>query len=64
MKVMSNAEYERMTVELDKVKVRCKCGHRVIIPIWEDKQLCSWCKNYVYRDKRIEFKERLKGLLK
>lgn len=52
-------EYKHMMSEYDKVKYRCKCGHRVIIPYWEDKQLCTWCNHYVYKDKRIEFKEKL-----
>ena len=49
---------------LEEVKVRCKCGHRVIIPHWVDKQLCSWCKNYVFRDKKKEFEFRIKEKLK
>ena len=58
--LMTAKEYDRQSKEYDKVKFRCNCGHRVIIPYWEDKGLCSWCKNYVYKDKRVEFKDRLK----
>lgn len=53
-------EWKRLTNEYDKVKVRCSCGRRVIIPVWVDKQLCDWCGHYVYRDKKLEFKEKLK----
>lgn len=28
-KMLTNAEYQRMTDEYDKVKYRCKCGYRV-----------------------------------
>lgn len=49
---------------LNEVKVRCKCGHRVIIPYWVDKQLCGWCKSYVFRDKKKEFEYRMKEKLK
>lgn len=31
------------------------------IPVWVDKQLCSWCGHYVYRNKNLEFKEKLKS---
>ena len=58
-KLYSPKEYKRMTEEYDKVKYTCKCGHRVIIPKWVDKNLCDWCNRYVYKDKKQEFKERL-----
>ena len=63
-KVMSIKEFKRQTAEYDKVKYRCSCGHRVIIPYWRDKGLCTWCHNYVYKDKKLEFKERLQNELR
>lgn len=62
--VLSMDEFNRQTAEYDKVKYRCKCGHRVIIPHWRDKGLCNWCHNYVYKDKKLEFKERIKEKLR
>lgn len=41
-----------------KCKVKCTCGHS--IPTTKPKVICSWCGNYVYKDKRLEFKEKLK----
>lgn len=63
-KLLSKKEYDRMTEEYDKVKYRCSCGHRVIIPYWTEKSLCHWCHNYVYKDKKLEFKERLQNELR
>jgi hypothetical protein len=63
-KFLSKKEFDLMTEEYDKVKYRCSCGHRVIIPHWKDKALCSWCHHYVYKDKQIEFKEKMKEKLK
>lgn len=57
-------EYKRMTEEYDKVKYRCKCGHRVIIPFQVEKTVCDWCGNYVFRDKKKEFKYRVKEKMK
>ena len=54
--------YKEMSMLLNAYKntsVKCKCGHTNIIPVWEEKILCSWCKNYVYRDKKAEFKDKL-----
>ncbi len=59
-KILSVKEFERMTDEYCKVKYLCKCGHRVIIPNWVDKQLCNWCGNYVFKTKEDEFKFRMK----
>ena len=63
-RVLTDKEYQRMSNEYDKVKIRCKCGHRVVIPVWVDKQICHWCGMYVYRDKQLEFKETMKLLMK
>lgn len=63
-KLLTDKEYKRMTEEYDKVKIRCKCGHRIIVPMWVKRQLCHWCNHYVYRDKRMEFKETIKTMLK
>lgn len=58
-KVFSNKEWKRMTDEYDKVKYKCECGHTVIIPYHIDKQLCSWCHRYVFKNKQDEFRYRL-----
>ena len=59
-KLLTIKEYERMMQEYDKVKYRCRCGHRVIIPYNVDKQICSYCKRYVFKNKAEEFKYRVK----
>ena len=58
-KILTKEEFDRCTEEYNKVKYPCKCGRRVVIPYWADKTLCSWCHRYVYKDKKLEFKERL-----
>ena len=30
--IMSTKEWKRHTAEYDKVKYKCSCGHRVVIP--------------------------------
>ena len=63
-KLLTVKEYERMTDEYDKVKYKCKCGHKVVIPKWVDKNICDWCGNYVFKDKKEEFKYRVKEKIK
>lgn len=57
-------EYQRMADELDKVKITCKCGRRVVVPVYLDKLVCSWCGHYVYRNKQAEFQDKMKQRLK
>lgn len=40
-------------------KVRCKCGHRVLI-VTKDRMICSWCGKYVYKTPKLEFEYKLK----
>ena len=56
--------FKRMSEEYDKVKIKCKCGHRVVVPMWVDKKICSWCGKYVYRNKKEEFKDKVKQKIK
>lgn len=51
--------FQRKTNYYDKIKMKCSCGHSLVIPVFVDKQVCSWCGHYVYRDKKLEFKENL-----
>ena len=56
--MMTNKEIIRYSKEIENYKVKCTCGHSVIIfPI--DKKgykICSWCGHKVYRDKQEQFK--------
>ena len=62
--ILTIKEFKRMTDEYEKVKYICKCGHRVVIPKWVDKQLCDWCGRYVFKDKKTEFKYRIMEAIK
>lgn len=56
-------EDTRYFKELSKLKVKCKrCGHTQTL--FKDKVICDWCKYYIYKDKKLEFVERLKQELK
>lgn len=43
---------------------KCKCGHSVAFPNKTDKVICSWCGNYVFKDKKDEFKYKLSQEMK
>ena len=58
-----------LTMRIDKIskivnalqpfRVKCKCGHSLCI-VSVDRKICSWCGNYVYKDKLTEMKYELK----
>ena len=62
--LMTFKEISKYCNEIQKFKVECKCGHRVMIPFGKDFKICNWCGHKVYRNKNLEFKERLKQILK
>lgn len=63
-RLLTAEEFSRMSTEYDKVKYQCRCGHKVIIPARVDKQLCSWCGRYVFKNNQEEFKYRIKEKIK
>ncbi len=54
-------ELRKLEEERNKYKVKCKCGTKTVM-IDADKTICRGCGNYVYRNKKIEFMERMKSL--
>ena len=45
-------------------KVKCQCGHTLVISPKIGKLLCNHCGNYVYSDKKLEFMEKLNKEMK
>lgn len=58
-KYLTFKEIEILHSEMQKNKYMCSCGHKVYIAHDKEKAICSWCGNYAYKDKKIEFIERL-----
>ena len=51
--------YETIT----KDTIKCpRCLHSILTT--KKKKLCDWCGYYVYKDKKLEFQEKLKASLK
>lgn len=53
---------EMIDTYLAQYKIKCKCGHSILMK--NNKIICSYCGNYVYKNKKIEFMDKLKGELK
>lgn len=57
---------EKLSIESQKNKYKCNCGHSVVIYPFEKKtkKICNWCHNYVYISKEEEFKDKLLSKLR
>lgn len=50
---------------IDNLKVQCKiCGRKIPFLNHDDRKICDWCHNYVYKDEKAEFKYKMKGIIK
>lgn len=58
---MEKKEYfKKLMREKQKITYDCKCGHRVTIPAFLNRRICSWCGNWVYKNQKDKFKENLR----
>lgn len=56
---MKVSEIEKYSDILQGLKIKCKCGYKTLIPFHVDKMICSHCGKYIYRNKKVEFKDKL-----
>lgn len=49
----------KLASEQTDASIKCDCGHTVLVPTRKDKIICSWCGEYVFKDKETEFKYRM-----
>lgn len=60
---VTNKELPLLLNDITKSRIKCSCGHSVLIPNKKDKCICSWCGNYVFKNKQAEFKYKFKEKL-
>ena len=58
---MTTKELDKYDDEIQKHSYPCTCGRKVMIRFDETKSLCTWCGKYVYKNKKDEFIDRMKG---
>ena len=52
---------KRGVQELDQLKVRCTCGHTMIIPVFKDSIVCNYCGKKVMNNTKLYFKYKLRA---
>lgn len=58
-----NKEDTKIFNSLAKCKVKCKCGHSIVMPK-ADRTICSHCGHWIYRTPAIEFRYKMKERMK
>jgi uncharacterized paraquat-inducible protein A len=61
MNFFSKEENKRFAA-IRQGSIKCSCGHTMLMN--KAKVLCTWCGKYVYKDKKLEFQDKLKASLK
>lgn len=56
-------DYKKLENERSKHKVQCKCGTKTIMTD-ADRTICRGCGHWIYRNKKLEFKEKMKCLMR
>ena len=54
----------KLAIERRKYTTKCKCGHSIVFSVQTERTICSWCGYYCYRTPELEFKYKLKGMIK
>lgn len=47
-----------------KIKVKCKCGHILTMPVYVDKLICNWCGKVVHNNSKVYFRYKLRKKIK
>lgn len=57
-------ELKREHDKFQDYSIKCSCGHSIIFISEKDRIICSVCGKYIYRNKKVEMKYKLKKLIK
>ena len=49
---------------LQNYVVKCKCSHTILFTGIKDRLICSHCGSWVYKNKKVEMRYKMKELLK
>ena len=55
---------EKALSELEKLKVKCECGHTKIMPVYQDTAICEFCKRKIYNNTKMYFMYKLRKEIK
>lgn len=57
-------EIRKIENQRNEYKVKCSCGTKTVIPPFLKRLICRNCGHWFYRDKKQEFKDKMREKLK
>ena len=61
----SYKDIKRYSKAVDLLKVQCKnCGRKTPFFSRTDRVICTWCRNYIYKNEQVEFKYKMKEVMR
>ena len=51
---------EKALSEFEKLKVQCVCGHKTIMPVYQDSTICSFCGKRIKNNTKLYFLYKLR----
>ena len=55
---------EKALTELEQLKVKCVCGHTQIMPVYQDKTICTHCNKKIKNNTKLYFLYKMRKALK
>lgn len=55
---------KRALSELEKLKVECVCGHKTIMPVYQDYAICKYCRRKIFNNTKYYFMYKVRKELK
>ena len=51
---------EKALSELEKLKVKCECGHTKIMPVYQESTICNFCGRKIKNNTKLHFMYKLR----
>jgi len=55
---------DKVFSEFEKIKVKCICGHKTVMPVYIDKTTCSYCHRTLKNNSQAYFVYKLRKVMK
>lgn len=60
---MKMKEIQELYEKMNDHKLKCSCSHTMFMPNKRDRMCCNHCGRWVYKDKKTEYKYKMREML-
>lgn len=51
---------KKYDAHIDEIKIKCPCGHTIVMPVFADYLICSHCKKKVNNNTKAHFRFKMR----